>query len=485
MQRRPSSLELPFAAKPAEPRDDSSASARATVDPKPVLTVAELDRRLKWTVERGLGEVDVEGEVSGLKVTGKGHAYFTLKDEREEATIDCVMFGTAPARSRRVLEDGARVVLSGRVTVYVARGRLQLVAETARLAGRGAALEALERLKTKLAEEGIFAIERKRPLPPDPRLIGVVTSADGAVLHDIVKVAARRGAVRILLARAPVQGAGAAQRIQEALATLEKVAGLDAIIVARGGGSAEDLAAFNDEALVRAIARSRVPVVSAIGHEVDVTLTDLAADARASTPSQAAELLVPDDAARRAELDHLSMRLHRGMSQELRSMRHQVERLASGLGSPERLIAERQQQVDEARMRLREIASGMFSQRRATAERLERRLAGRHPRAVLSVARGELLPMKVRLSAATRGAIASQRRRLAENAGALDAMSPLAVLSRGYAIATDAAGRAIVDVSCVAVGDRARIRVHRGAMLVSVVEVAASGGNDAEKGPGT
>jgi exodeoxyribonuclease VII large subunit len=436
---------------------------------RPVLSVAELDRRLKSAVERATDDVEVEGEISGLKLVASGHAYFCLKDEREDATIDCVMYRTAPVRARRLLVDGARVVVRGRATVYVARGRLQLIAENARPAGRGALLEALEQLKTKLAGEGLFARERKRELPADPRVIGVVTSADGAAIHDIVKVAARRGAVRIVLARAPVQGPGAAARIVRAIAMLERVPEIEAIIVGRGGGSVEDLSAYNDEALVRKIASARVPVVSAVGHEIDVSLTDLAADARAATPSQAAELLVPDDASRREALEHLERRLRRAMRFTLTSAAHRIERLRTGLGRPERLVAERQQALDESLARLRDLGARLVTRRRAALTNVERRLAARHPRAVLAEARAALAPMELRLASAVRRAVAADRRRLAEHAARLDALSPLAVLGRGYAIATRE-GRALVDAADVAPGDRVEVRLHRGAIVTEVVE---------------
>ena len=224
-------------------------------DDSPILSVADLDRRLKRAVEGAAGDVWVEGEVSGAKPASSGHVYFLLKDEREDASIECVMYRSASLRSRQLMRDGARVQLRGRATVWAPRGRLQFTAEHARPAGRGALLEALEALKTRLLAEGLFAPERKRSLPSDPRVIGVVTSRSGAVIHDITKVAFRRGAVRIILSPALVQGPAAALHLIEALDLLEQLRDLDVIIIGRGGGSADDLMVFNDEAVVRGVHR--------------------------------------------------------------------------------------------------------------------------------------------------------------------------------------------------------------------------------------
>jgi exodeoxyribonuclease VII large subunit len=434
-----------------------------------VLTVGDLDRRLKRLVESDTADVSVEGEISGLKAVASGHSYFTLKDEREDAAIECVMYRTAPPRARRLLADGARVVLTGRATVYAPRGRLQFTAENARPAGRGALLEALEQLKRRLAAEGLFDAEKKRPLPAEPRVIGVVTSADGAAIHDIVKVAFRRAGVRILLAPSPVQGPEAPRLMVRALLLLDRVPEVDAIILGRGGGSADDLAAFNDEALVRQVRASRAPVVSAVGHEIDVTLTDLAADARASTPSQAAELLVPDAAARAEALAHLRARLGRAMAQRVARDRAVLDRHAALLGTADTLLGPRQQVLDEARARLAAAARRRLAAARAERTDLSMRLLARHPSVVVQGARAALGPLEVRLAAAARRRVTLLRGRLGDAAARLDALSPLAVLARGYAIASGPSGRAVLDPAELRAGDRVRVRVHRGAFTASVV----------------
>lgn len=448
-------------------------------DEPPIVSVAELDRRLKRAVEGAAGDVWVEGEVSGARPAASGHIYFLLKDEREDASIECVMYRSASLRSRQLVSDGARVQLRGRATVWAPRGRLQFTAEHARAAGRGALLEALEALKAKLSAEGLFATEKKRPLPPDPRLVGVVTSRSGAAIHDIVKVAFRRGAVRIVLSPALVQGQGARERLIEALDWLEKVRGLDAIIVGRGGGSADDLMVFNDESVVRRVAACRVPVVSAVGHEVDVTLTNLAADARAATPSQAAELLVPDAAARARVLEHLGARLHRAMRARLAEDDTALSKLRAAFSGHRVALLERGQAIDDARRSLERAIDRRLVRYRAELERWSRRLAARHPRAVVAKCRAEVVPALLRLEAAMRERLETSHAHLGTRAARLDAMSPLGVLGRGYAIATTEDGHIIRAAADVCEGQRVAVRVQRGTFL-SRVEAGANVGETNE-----
>src|SRR5512145_2339846 len=287
----------------------------------PIISVAELDRRLRRAVEATTGSEWVMGEVASLKFAASGHCYFTLKDEREDALIDCVMYRGQSLRYKGLLADGARIQVAGKATLWAPRGRLQFVVERARPEGRGALLEALERLKQKLAEEGLFAAERKRSLPSEPRIVGVVTSATGAAFWDVVAVAHRRGRAHLLLSPAQVQGEGAVERLLAALDLLERHPMLDVVIIGRGGGAGEDLMAFNDERLVRRIARIRVPTVSAVGHDIDSTLADLVADHRAATPSQAAEMIVGDNATRCASLARATTTILNAMRQRLQDDR--------------------------------------------------------------------------------------------------------------------------------------------------------------------
>ncbi len=415
------------------------------------LTVGELARAVRSMLEEAFEySVYVEGEVTGCRPAASGHVYFTLKDEREEATLDAVVYRTnLTARARGLLKDGARVRLRGRPSFWVPRGRIQLVADRVEAAGKGALLEALERLKEKLAAEGLFAAARKRRLPAEPRIIGVVSSAGGAVIHDICTVAFRRGGAHILLAAAQVQGQGAADSMRRALHALCRVKGVDAIVLARGGGSADDLSAFNDEALVRAVAACAVPIVSAVGHEVDVTLTDFAADVRAATPSQAAELLVPDRRARARVLEQARGRLVHAMRARLTEQRVRLGRVERKMGDPRLVIASQQQRLDELTMRLQ----------------------ARHPRLVLERHKASLVRGSDRMTAAMRARLASRRASLGTLAAHLNALSPLSVLGRGYAIATRADGRAVRNAGDVAPGERITVRVASARIEADVVGV--------------
>jgi exodeoxyribonuclease VII large subunit len=438
------------------------------------ISVAELTRRLRRAVESTTGKEWVEGEVAGLRAAASGHLYFSLKDEREDACVDCVMYRMQALRGRRLILDGARVQLFGRATVWAPRGRLQFVAEVARQAGKGALLAALEALKEKLTQEGLFDSSRKRALPKAPRIVGVVTSAHGAAIHDIVTVAFRRGAVRIVLSPALVQGDFAPQSIVSALERLERYPGLDVIIIGRGGGSNEDLMAFNDERVVRRVARTRVPVVSAVGHEVDTTLTDWVADVRAATPSHAAELVVPDEMARAEAMKRLQRALLRAIRARLADDAHTLGRLIGKIQDPRFAIAERQQLVDDLTVRLERRFERDLSRRRSHVEGLSGRLSARHPRVVVSRARAELAPLSARLGSAVERCVQRARGELGEAASRLDALSPLSVLSRGYSIATRADGRALRRAGDVAVGDDIGLRLHEGHLSARVLAAKES-----------
>jgi exodeoxyribonuclease VII large subunit len=447
------------------------------------LTVAELDRAIRGALDGAFAlPVWVEGEVTGARPAPRGHLYFGLKDEKEDAAIDVVVYRTnVTPRMRTLVVDGARVRLRGRPTFWAPRGRLQLVADRAQAAGRGALLEALERLKEKLAAEGLFAPERRRQLPTEPRIVGVVTSPTGAAIHDVCRVAFRRGGARILLAPAQVQGTGAGDSIVRALSALQRVNGVDVIVIGRGGGSADDLSAFNEEAVVRAVAACRVPVVSAVGHEVDVTLVDFASDARAATPSQAAEMLVPDRAARRELLRRTRLHLVRAMRARLTEDHVLLGRASRRLGDPRLAIAAHQQTLDDRAARLATTLRATLAKRREAHARMRQRLTVLHPRTVLSRERAELTRVANRLSGIWSAAFERRRSELSQSGARLDALSPLKVLARGYAIATREDGRAVRTASDVRAGEALHVRV-REARLVARVESVES---VAKEGPST
>ncbi len=476
-----------------------------------VLSVASLDRLIKRMLEGSTASVRVQGEVSGLHRAGSGHSYFTLKDEREDALIECVMYRSAPERAHRRLCEGKSVVLSGRVTLYPPRGRLQFIAEAVLRTARGALLEALEALKAKLSAEGLFAPELKQSVPGDPRCLAVLTSREGAAIHDFIKVAFRRGRVRIILIPTPVQGSGADASIARAIAVANRIPAVEAIVVTRGGGSAEDLAAYNSERVVRAVVASRRPVLSAVGHEIDVSLCDLAADVRAATPSHAAELLVPDFSERRATLRHLGKRLGRAVDHQIVARQAQLTRKRAALGEPRRLVLEQAQRFDDLTRRLQLAVSRGLAERHSALASDSRRLLTQHPRRVLAATRVRLSTLQPRLLAAVKETIqrgeavreripglqlamalrlSQERQRLStlgprlttamarllqqrreEHAalvGLLEALSPLAVLSRGYAIATDAQGHVLRDGRQIAIGDPVLIRLRSGRLAARI-----------------
>jgi exodeoxyribonuclease VII large subunit len=407
------------------------------------LTVEALLRVATMLLEEKIGLVWVEGEVSGLKLPGSGHVYFTLKDDR--AQIPSVIWRSTAQRIRFRIEEGKRFLCRGRLGVFPDQGKIQLYVEALEPAGLGAAALALEQLKKKLAADGLFDPARKRPLPRFPRRVGVVTSPTGAAVRDVIRTIERRMPTPILVAPARVQGDGAVVGICAAIARVAQY--VDVVIVGRGGGSSEDLSAFNDEAVVRAIAGCAVPVISAVGHEADVTLSDLAADARASTPTAAAEIAVPDRAALLGELVAVTRRMQRELRHVLTGPRQRIDELLARATSSTR--------------------AGGAVRRRALAE-LDRRLAALHPRARLRDDRAKLVDLEARARRAIAAAASLRHRAFERLAGRLDAMSPLRVLDRGYAIARRPDGTVVSGVEQVAPGDPLAVRVSDGDIDVQV-----------------
>jgi exodeoxyribonuclease VII large subunit len=433
-----------------------------------VISVSELSRRLRGALESASGRDWIQGEIGSLRQVSSGHLYFCLKDEREEAVIDCVAYRFHALRLRRLLNDGARVQVFGRATFWAPRGRTQLIVEAARASGRGELLEQLERLKEQLFAEGLFKSERKRPLPAHARLIGVVTSADGAAWHDIRTVAMRRGRPHLVLSPSLVQGELAAQSIVQALDRLERYPGIEVIIVGRGGGSFEDLMAFSDERVVRRIAACRVPVVSAVGHEIDTSLTDLAADARAATPSEAAELVVSDSSHVARQVATLRSGLLRAIRARLAEDRMQLQRSGGHLSDPRFVIAEKQQLLDDLRLRAERLMLRRARTEAARARNLEQRLRERHPERVLARWRERLGALQLRLEHAMAVRRERSQKQLARASNRLEVLSPLAILGRGYSITLDETGRAIRRASEVSPGSQLRVRLHQGALQVTV-----------------
>jgi exodeoxyribonuclease VII large subunit len=414
----------------------------------------------KECLVEGLAPLWIEGELSGTKISANGHAYFNLKDK--DSVLPTVLWRSSMLRLRMKLEDGKKVRVFGRFDLWPAQARFQFYGERIEPLGLGDLLARLEALKAKLAAEGLFLPERKKKLPRWPQTIGVVTSRSGAAIHDICKVIANRMPSRILLAPATVQGKEAPGEIIAALKRLSSQPGVDVIILGRGGGSIEDLWAFNDEALVREVAASSIPIVSAVGHEVDITLCDLAADVRAATPSQAAELVVPDRRALMRNLADLEHRLGTATQRRLLHAHSALDRAKSRFGGATRrwlvaqndeLAAHQQRMLRAFRGRLREAAEKMRD--------LTSRLRREDPRARLIARSTALATLSERLREAMRRQLAADRTRWVGAARSLHALSPLAVLERGYAVIRDERGEVIRETTPLHVGDAIDIRQHR------------------------
>ncbi|MCT2401336.1 exodeoxyribonuclease VII large subunit [Novosphingobium mangrovi (ex Huang et al. 2023)] len=412
------------------------------------LSISEISALLKRTVEDRFGYVRLRGELSGVKRAASGHLYCALKDDK--AVIDGVMWRGGAQRLAFRPEDGIEVIASGKLTTYPGRSKYQIVIESMEIAGEGALLALLEKLRARLAEEGLFAPERKRVLPFLPGVIGVVTSPTGAVIRDILHRLADRFPSHVLVWPVLVQGEGAAQQVADAVRGFSGIAPggpvprPDLVIVARGGGSIEDLWSFNEEAVVRAVAESTIPVISAVGHETDTTLCDYAADRRAPTPTAAAEIAVPVRAELMAQLDELALRKRRCALRPVALGRERLEARVQRLPRPDAILAARVQKLDELSERLRR---GLQDQERGKRERLGSTAA----KLSLPLLRHRVQSSQERLRHAGLAPVLLSRRMtlardgLAPVARVLPQLDPRLPLQRGYALVTDATGQALTS----------------------------------------
>jgi len=446
----------------------STVDGQSTVDSGPsrrrILSVTELTIQLRDLLETQFFEVWVEGELSNCRVWNTGHLYFTLKDQSSQ--LRGLMFRSALRYLKFKPTDGTRVVARGKISVYEPKGEYQLVCEHLEPQGLGALQLAFDQLKKRLQAEGLFDTARKRPLPALPRKIGIVTSLEGAAIRDMIKVLRRRYAnAHLVICPARVQGAEAAPDIARALRQIGRVSGVDVVIVGRGGGSIEDLWAFNEEMVARAISRVPVPVISAVGHETDVTIADFAADVRAPTPSAAAEIVVAAKNEFCNRIDRLHGRLHaaaRGRVQSLSRRAHAVSGRPAFAGFPGRL-AMRGRHTAELTHALARVVRATFAGRARRLQQLERHLATFDAGRRLESIRTRLVSSDGRLGSAVRRAHYRAEAQLGNIAGRLDTLSPLAVLGRGYSVAWNAdKTRVLRDASGVSVGDTVRVTLSRG-----------------------
>ncbi len=431
-----------------------------------VLTVSQLNGRARVLLEDVFSNIWVEGEISNLAKPASGHVYFTLKDSN--AQVRCALFRQNAARVRQALRDGLAVKVRGKVSLFEGRGDYQLILDSVEPAGDGALRLAFEALKEKLSGEGLFAAENKVALPAHPQRIGIVSSPTGAVIRDIISVFRRRAPqIQLTLIPTAVQGREATGQIVRALEVADRQ-GFDALILARGGGSLEDLWCFNEEQVARAIAACQTPIISAVGHETDVSISDFVADVRAPTPSAAAELLAPDANELVQRLNSLHRRLVMRMQNRIERERLRLDGISRRLRHPGERLRQQAQRLDDLDMRMRRAFERNVQQRQDRVARLDMRLAAQHPGRALALLRQRLDGLSERLPRAMRDALKDRRQQLHTQAQTLNAISPLATLGRGYSILLDDKGHAIRSAAQTKPGQRLKARLGEGELDVRV-----------------
>ena len=469
-----------------------------TPEPAPqqprVFSVSEVTKAVRGVIESAFDEVWIEGEVSNFRQQASGHQYFTLKDAG--AQLSCVLFARGGAWRKTVpLQDGMLVQARGKLTVYEARGQYQLNVSLVQAAGAGLLQAKFEALKRKLATEGLFDAERKRELPQFPRAVGIVTSPTGAALRDMLNVLTRRAPwLRVIVSPARVQGEGAAAEIARALNDLNQLAArgiapVDVIVLARGGGSIEDLWEFNDESLARAIAASALPVVSAVGHEIDFTISDFVADLRAPTPSAAAELIVPDTAELLRMLGERAAFLHRRIAAVIETSRMQLAGLLRSalFREPARQIEQAAQRVDLADQSLRRSMESRLAEFSQRLDTLGSRVRQHRPDQVLAFHRQKIGSIATALADRFRQRLRREKDRVTRIGDMLRLLSPEQTIGRGYTITTAADGRVIRSTADAPAGSELNTRLRDGKVIsvVSAVAARVTTGKKREQSRGT
>jgi len=438
-----------------------------------IISVSRFTSLLKDVLEENFSHVWLEGELSNLSQPASGHLYFTLKDSG--AMLRCVMFRSSAKALKFRLDEGQSLIVRGRVSVYDQRGEYQLICEYLEPRGAGALQLAFMQLKERLAAEGLFDESRKRPLPVMPRRVGVVTSASGAAIHDILNVLGRRfAALEVLLYPVRVQGEGAGAEIVQAIDDLNRLQAADVLIVGRGGGSLEDLWAFNEEAVARAVARSRIPVISAVGHETDWTICDFVADLRAPTPSAAAELVCASSEELLQRLEGLQHRLQQAMQGQLALAQRRLEGLGRALHDPSLLLGHLGQRIDDLSERLDNGLRNLLARRREQLARLEQGLAGQHPSVRVAGLRQRLILLSEQAERRVTALLDRLSREQGEAIARLDTLSPLQTLARGYSVVEAVSdGSVLRDVDQLTAGQQLRLRLARGQALCRVEQTVA------------
>jgi len=436
-----------------------------------MLTVSELTGLLRTSIEEQFSDVYLEGELSNLRAPGSGHVYCTLKDNTSQ--IRAVLFRSSAVRLRFALQEGMQVIVRGRLTVYEPRGEYQIVLDTVEPKGIGALQIAFEQLKERLTAEGLFDQGRKKSIPAFPRTVGVVTSLTGAAIRDILVVLRRRWpTLHIVIAPVQVQGERAGQQIAEALNALNELSFVDVIIVGRGGGSLEDLWSFNEEIVVRAIAASHVPVVSAVGHEVDVTLADFAADLRAPTPSAAAEAVVPVLAEIVERLRELTTRTGQVMFRHCAFERQRLDAAIRGVTDVRFRLQDAAQRTDDMVDRVRELLQRLLTSGRERVHEAQRDLSGLNPVLVIKQGLATIPQLSKRLEGQMEVVLTQHRHRIHATLAQLNILSPLAILERGYSILqTIPAGQILHRASDVEVGQELEAQLASGRLSCTVTRV--------------
>lgn len=451
----------------------------ATAPARKILTVSQLNALVAGMLDEYFSDFWITGEVSNLNYHSSGHIYFRLKDEGSQ--IDAACFRSSAQKLKFRLEDGMQIVAHGRLEIYVPSGRYQIILDTIEPRGIGALQQAFEQLKRKLEREGLFAPERKRPLPKLPRVIGIVTSPSGAAIRDILKtLRLHRAQGRVLLYPVQVQGEGAAEQIARALAGLNRRDDVEVIILGRGGGSIEDLWPFNEEVVARAIAASRIPVVTGIGHEVDYTIADFVADYRAATPTAAAQKVAQGWLELEQRFEQAEKELILTAQDLLFHLEQRIDELSRHRAFEQvvRQVREFQHQTEILQAEMKDAFRRLVSVRNETLNRLREQLTHQNPVVKIRQSMIQLNGLKTRLQQAITGAVSGLSTRLARLAGALEALSPLAILARGYALCFTVDGTLIKKINQVELGEEMLVLLSDGSLKCGVREKIPGGENE-------